>query len=191
MGSVTNGAGLGPRFIDYILGVTKAYTTRVGSGPFPTELHDEIGKQLSTRGKEVGATTGRARRCGWFDAVLVKRAIALNSISGLCITKLDILDGLDHIKVAVAYQDSQGKRYDVPPTAAEDFEDLQPVYEELPGWKECTADVRDIGDLPPQARAYIAYLEDCLGVPIDMISTGPERNSTIICRELVPQVVEA
>ena len=191
VGSVTNGAGLGPRFIDYILGVTKAYTTRVGSGPFPTELHDEIGKQLSTRGKEVGATTGRARRCGWFDAVLVKRAIALNSISGLCITKLDILDGLDHIKVAVAYQDSQGKRYDVPPTAAEDFEDLQPVYEELPGWKECTADVRDIGDLPPQARAYIAYLEDCLGVPIDMISTGPERNSTIICRELVPQVVEA
>ncbi|PJD90551.1 MAG: adenylosuccinate synthase [Legionella sp.] len=180
VGSVTNGSGLGPRDLDYILGITKAYTTRVGSGPFPTELHDDIGKQLATRGVEFGATTGRARRCGWFDAVLVKRAIELNSITGLCLTKLDVLDGLTDIQVAVAYVDKQGKRYDHPPAAAEDFVDLEPVYETLPGWQESTVDVTSFDALPENARAYIAYLEHLLHIPIDMISTGPERDATIM-----------
>ena len=191
VGSVTNGSGLGPRYLDYILGVTKAYTTRVGSGPFPTELHDDVGQGLATRGMEVGATTGRARRCGWFDAVLVKRAIELNSITGLCITKLDVLDGLDEIKVAVAYQDKDGHRYEVPPHAAEDFEGLEPIYEVLPGWKESTADITRLEGLPSQARAYITYLEKLLGIPIDMISTGPERDATIIRRQLCRQLNEA
>lgn len=184
VGSVTNGSGLGPRNLDYILGITKAYTTRVGSGPFPTELHDNIGKHLSERGVEFGATTGRARRCGWFDAVLVKRAIELNSITGICLTKLDVLDGLDEIKIAVAYQDKQGKRLHAPLNAAEDFEGITPIYETVPGWKGSTVDVTSISALPVQARNYIEYLEKLLGVPISMISTGPERDSTIMAHDI-------
>lgn len=183
VGSVINGAGFGPLYLDYILGITKAYTTRVGGGPFPTELNDEIGKHLASRGNEFGAVTGRPRRCGWFDAVLLKRSIELNSLSGLCMTKLDVLDGLDTIKIAVAYRDVNGNMLSRPPQAAEDFDNLQPVYEELPGWQESTADVKSLVALPANALAYIKRIEELLEVPIDMLSTGPERDSTIILRD--------
>lgn len=183
VGSVTNGSGFGPRYIDYILGITKAYTTRVGSGPFPTELHDEIGKHLFERGCEFGAVTGRPRRCGWFDAVLLRRSIELNSISGLCLTKLDVLDGLETIKIAVAYRNAQGETLTHPPQPADDYVGLTPIYETLPGWSESTADVTSLADLPENARAYIKRLESLLQVPIDMLSTGPERDSTIILRD--------
>ena len=182
VGSVINGAGFGPRYLDYILGITKAYTTRVGGGPFPTELHDEIGKHLATKGNEFGAVTGRPRRCGWFDAVLLRRSIELNSITGLCMTKLDVLDGLDKVQIAIAYIDKEGRQMSRPPQSAEDFEGLVPVYEELPGWQESTADVTSLNDLPANARAYIKRIEDVLEIPIDMLSTGAERDSTIILR---------
>lgn len=183
VGSVINGAGFGPLYLDYILGITKAYTTRVGGGPFPTELTDDIGKQLASRGNEFGAVTGRPRRCGWLDAVLLRRSIELNSLSGLCLTKLDVLDGLDTLKIAVAYRDSQGELLSRPPQAAEDFQDLVPVYEELPGWQESTADVKTLSALPANALAYIKRIEELLEVPVDMLSTGPERDSTIILRD--------
>ena len=183
VGSVINGAGFGPRYLDYILGITKAYTTRVGGGPFPTELTDEVGIRLAERGNEFGAVTGRPRRCGWFDAVLLRRSIELNSLTGLCMTKLDVLDGLDMIRIAVAYRDSNGRLLSRPPQAAEDFEGLQPVYEDLPGWQESTADVTNMADLPANALAYIKRIEDLLDIPIDMLSTGPERDSTIIIRD--------
>jgi adenylosuccinate synthase len=183
VGSVVNGAGFGPRYLDYVLGVTKAYTTRVGGGPFPTELRDDIGKGLASRGNEFGAVTGRPRRCGWFDAVLLRRSVELNSISGLCMTKLDVLDGLVTTKIAVAYRNAEGQLFLRPPQAAEDFDDLEPVYEEMPGWSESTADVTDMKQLPANAIAYIKRIEYLVGVPIDMLSTGPERDSTIILRD--------
>ncbi|WP_133126736.1 adenylosuccinate synthase [Legionella nagasakiensis] len=183
VGSVVNGAGFGPRYLDYILGITKAYTTRVGGGPFPTELHDDIGRRLAERGNEFGAVTGRPRRCGWFDAVLLRRSIELNSLSGLCITKLDVLDGLETVCIAVAYRDAQGKLLTRPSPAAEHFEGLEPVYEELPGWKESTADVTELSQLPANALAYLKRIEELLDIPIDMLSTGPERDSTIILRD--------
>ncbi|MGX6640675.1 adenylosuccinate synthase [Legionella pneumophila] len=182
VGSVINGAGFGPRYIDYVLGITKAYTTRVGGGPFPTELLDDVGKRIAERGQEFGAVTGRPRRCGWFDAVLLKRSIELNSISGLCVTKLDVLDGLEVLRIAVAYKDRDGNILSRPPLAADDFNDLLPVYEELPGWQESTADVTVMSDLPVNARAYLKRIEEILGIPIDMLSTGPERDSTITLR---------
>lgn len=191
VGSVSSGAGMGPCYLDYILGVTKAYTTRVGKGPFPTELQDDVGQSIASRGVEFGATTGRPRRCGWFDAVLVKRAIELNSITGLCLTKLDVLDHLKEIKVAVAYRDKQGRHHDTPPSSADDFIDLEPVYETLAGWQTSTEDMTDLEQLPSEARAYISYLEKILGVPIDMISTGPERDSMIVRRQLCEQLSEA
>ena len=184
MGGIISGLGINPKKIDEIIGVAKAYTTRVGGGPFPTELHDEVGKHLAERGNEFGSTTGRARRCGWFDAVLLRRAIELNSITGLCLTKLDVLDGLSIIKVAVAYSDADGKIIHSPSQAADDFVGLKPIYEELPGWNESTVDIKNLSDLPANARAYIQYLEKLLGIPIDLISTGPERDSTIIMRDL-------
>lgn len=180
VGSVVNGAGFGPRYLDYVLGITKAYTTRVGGGPFPTELEDDIGKRLAEKGCEFGAVTGRPRRCGWFDAVLLRRSIELNSITGLCLTKLDVLDGLDVLRIATAYRDANGNMLSYPPQAADDFEGLEPVYEELPGWKESTADVTSIDNLPANAVAYMRRLEELLGVPVAMLSTGPERDSTII-----------
>lgn len=183
VGSVINGAGFGPLYLDYILGITKAYTTRVGGGPFPTELREEVGQRLAERGNEFGAVTGRPRRCGWFDAVLLRRSIELNSLSGLCLTKLDVLDGLDVIRIAIAYRDAEGTMLVRPPQSADDFEGLEPVYEEMPGWTESTADVTQLEQLPPNAIAYIKRLEQLLGVPIDMLSTGPERNSTIILRD--------
>ncbi len=183
VGSVVNGAGFGPRYLDYILGITKAYATRVGAGPFPTELTDDVGKRLAERGNEFGAVTGRPRRCGWFDAVLLKRSIELNSITGLCMTKLDVLDGLDTICVAIAYRDSKGQILTRPSQAAEDFLNLEPIYEELPGWSESTADVTELSKLPKNAIAYIKRIEELLDVPVDMLSTGPERDSTIILKD--------
>lgn len=180
VGSVVNGAGFGPRYLDYVLGVTKAYTTRVGGGPFPTELEDDIGKRLAEKGCEFGAVTGRPRRCGWFDAVLLRRSIELNSITGLCLTKLDVLDGLEVLKIATAYRDANGNLLACPPQAADDFEGLEPVYEELPGWQESTADVTSLDGLPANAIAYMRRLEELLGIPVAMLSTGPERDSTII-----------
>ncbi len=183
VGSVINGAGFGPLYLDYILGITKAYTTRVGGGPFPTELNDEIGQTLATKGNEFGAVTGRPRRCGWFDAVLLRRSIELNSLSGLCITKLDVLDGLETIRIAVAYRTSEGEILTRPPQAAEDFEGLEPIYEDLPGWSESTVDVTSMAKLPANALAYIKRIEELLEIPVDMLSTGPERDSTIILRD--------
>lgn len=185
IGSVTNGSGLGPKYIDYVLGITKAYTTRVGAGPFPTELFDEIGKHLSVKGNEFGSVTGRARRCGWFDAVLLKRSIELNSITGICLTKLDVLDGLDTVKIAVAYKNKDGKIFDYPPQAAEDYIDLEPVYEELPGWQESTENLTNLDSLPANAKKYIKRIEELLEVQVVMLSTGPERNATIHIENII------
>lgn len=182
VGSVVNGAGFGPRYIDYVLGITKAYTTRVGGGPFPTELSDDIGKRLAERGNEFGAVTGRPRRCGWFDAVLLRRSIELNSLTGLCLTKLDVLDGIETLRIAVAYRDASGGVLTRPPHAAEDFVGIEPIYEEMPGWSESTADITSFDQLPANALAYVRRIEALLGIPVDILSTGPERDSTIILR---------
>ncbi len=183
VGSVVNGAGFGPKYLHYILGITKAYTTRVGGGPFLTELTDEVGKFIAERGQEFGAVTGRPRRCGWFDAVLLKRSIELNSITGLCLTKLDVLDGLETLKIAVGYKNAQGEILNRPPQSADEFLGLEPIYEELPGWQESTADVVNMSDLPANAIAYLKRIETLLGIPIDVLSTGQERESTIILRD--------
>jgi len=180
-GGAATGSGLGPANLHYILGITKAYTTRVGAGPFPTELFDEIGEHLSTQGHEFGATTGRARRCGWFDAVALRRAKLLNSLSGVCITKLDVLDGLDELKVCVGY-DCDGQTVQSPPSGAEAFGHCEPIYETLPGWKTSTVGIQDYADLPANAQAYLSRLEALIEAPIDLISTGAERNETIIQR---------
>ena len=180
VGGVATGCGFGPRNLDYVLGITKAYTTRVGSGPFPTELHDAVGEHLGTVGHEFGATTGRERRCGWFDAVAMHRAIQVNSISGFCLTKLDVLDGLKTLKICTGYKTQSGEIITVPPTAAEGYEKIVPVYEELPGWTETTVGVTSRTDLPANAIAYIKRIEEITGVPVDIISTGPDRNETII-----------
>jgi len=179
-GGVATGSGVGPMFLDYILGITKAYTTRVGSGPFPTELFDEVGAHLAKQGHEFGATTGRARRCGWFDAVILRRAIDVNSISGICLTKLDVLDGLETINICVGYKDAEGN--DVAPTDADSYVGLQPVYEEVPGWTESTVGAKTLEELPANARAYIKRIEALIGAPIDIVSTGPDRNETIVLR---------
>ncbi len=180
-GGASAGTGVGPRVLDYVLGITKAYTTRVGSGPFPTELDCEIGRRLAERGHEFGSTTGRPRRCGWFDAVAVRRSVQVNSVSGLCITKLDVLDGLEAVLICVGYQ-CQGQWYDVPPSGAEAMSECQPEYIELPGWSENTAGLTRLDQLPDNARAYLDKLEELVGVPVDIISTGPDRNETIMLR---------
>lgn len=179
-GGVSTGCGFGPRHIDYVLGITKAYTTRVGSGPFPTELNDEIGNHLGTVGHEFGATTGRERRCGWFDAIAMHRAIQVNSVTGFCLTKLDVLDGLEQLKICIGYQTPSGDVVKVPPTAAEGYEQVTPVYETLPGWSEKTYGATSIEELPANAIAYVKRIEKITGVPVDIISTGPDRNETII-----------
>ncbi|MCC5811835.1 MAG: adenylosuccinate synthase [Ectothiorhodospiraceae bacterium] len=180
-GGAASGTGVGPRALDYVLGITKAYTTRVGSGPFPTELDCDIGKRLAERGHEFGSTTGRPRRCGWFDAVALRRAVQVNSVSGLCITKLDVLDGLEAVRICVGYE-RKGQWYDVPPLGAEAMAECNPEYIELPGWSENTAGLKDLDKLPQKARDYLDKLQELVGVPIDMISTGPDRNETIILR---------
>jgi adenylosuccinate synthase len=182
VGGVATGAGFGPLNLDYVLGIVKAYTTRVGSGPFPTELDCEVGQHLGVKGHEFGATTGRKRRTGWFDAVAMKRAVQINSITGLCLTKLDVLDGLSTLSICTAYKDHQGNLSDVPPMAADGYELITPVYEEMPGWSENSYGVTEYEDLPQAAKNYIKRLEELTGVPIDIISTGPERKETIILR---------
>ena len=180
-GGTATGSGFGPLFLDYVLGITKAYTTRVGSGPFPTELFDETGLRLAERGHEFGATTGRPRRCGWFDAVALRTAVNINSVSGLCLTKLDVLDGLEEISVCVGYTNDAGETV-ANPIDAVDYENLRPVYETLPGWSESTVGLKTLDALPANARAYISRLEELVGAPIDIISTGPDREETILLR---------
>jgi adenylosuccinate synthase len=181
-GGAATGTGVGPLDLDYVLGITKAYTTRVGSGPFPTELFDEMGAHLARRGHEFGSTTGRPRRCGWFDAVALRRAVQLNSVSGLCITKLDVLDGLDTIRLCVGYS-CDGKESVTPPSGAEALANCEPIYVEMPGWKESTVGVKRHEDLPLKAREYLARIEEVVGTPIDIISTGPDRADTIVLRD--------
>jgi adenylosuccinate synthase len=180
-GFAGTGTGLGPRSFDYVLGIVKAYTTRVGAGPFPTELFDEYGEHLSRVGHEFGAVTGRKRRCGWFDAVSLRRSIIHSSVSGLCLTKLDVLDGLDTLQICVGYK-SNGVVTSEPPLFADAFADVEPVYEEMPGWKESTIGVTSYGALPVNAQKYLERLQVLADVPIDIISTGPDRDQTIVLR---------
>jgi adenylosuccinate synthase len=180
-GGACTGAGIGPRAIDYVLGIVKAYTTRVGAGPFPTELFDEMGEHIARVGHEFGSVTGRARRCGWFDAVALRRSIALNTVSGLCITKLDVLDALDTIRICVGYR--VGDRVtDTPPLAADQYSECEPVYEDVPGWNSSTVGITRYESLPENARNYLDRLQQVVGVPIDIISTGPDRAETIVLR---------
>jgi adenylosuccinate synthase len=181
-GGVSTGTGIGPRYLDYVLGITKAYTTRVGAGPFPTELLDEKGTYLASRGHEFGATTGRARRCGWFDAVALRRSIQNNSVTGLCVTKLDVLDGLDSIRLCVGYR-SGSVELSAPPVGAEAFATCEPVYEEMPGWQESTVGLRRYQDLPVNAQNYLKRIESITETPIAIISTGPDRADTMILND--------
>jgi adenylosuccinate synthase len=180
-GAASAGAGVGPGMLHYVLGITKAYTTRVGSGPFPTELGDAIGEKLRKRGNEFGSVTGRPRRCGWFDAAALKRSMQINGVSGLCITKLDVLDGLEELKICTGYI-IDGKLTDMPPPGAEAMERCSPVYEAMPGWSASTVGVKQRDGLPANALAYLARIEAICGVPVDMISTGPDRDETIVLR---------
>jgi adenylosuccinate synthase len=180
-GGASTGTGMGPSSMHYVLGITKAYTTRVGSGPFPTELFDDVGKYLGEKGHEFGATTGRARRCGWFDAAALKRSIQINGISGLCVTKLDVLDGLETLRICVGYKINGGVS-DILPVGAETLSDCEPIYEELPGWSDSTVGVKTLDGLPANARAYLQRMEALCEVPIDIISTGPDREETIVKR---------
>ncbi len=178
-GAAAAGAGIGPQSLHYVLGITKAYTTRVGSGPFPTELDDDIGRQIASRGNEVGATTGRARRCGWFDAAALKRSIQINGVSGLCVTKLDVLDGMESVQIGVGYK-MNGVARDILPFGAELLAECQPVYEEIPGWRDSTVGVTRFEQLPAAARNYLNRMEEVCGVPIAMVSTGADREHTIV-----------
>jgi adenylosuccinate synthase len=180
-GAAAAGAGVGPHQLHYVLGITKAYTTRVGGGPFPTELSDDIGELLRQRGQEFGAVTGRPRRTGWFDAAALKRSIQLNGVSGLCITKLDVLDGVEAVKICVGYE-IEGRMSDILPVGAEELERCVPVYEELPGWQESTVGVKAYDGLPKAARSYLQRIEELCRVPVDLISTGPDREETIVMR---------
>ena len=180
-GGAVTGSGVGPSYFDYILGITKAYTTRVGSGPFPTELFDDIGKLLAKQGVEFGATTGRPRRCGWLDAAALRRAIQLNGITGLCITKLDVLDGLHNVRVCVAYR-LRGKEVEIPPVRAEDYAACEAIYVDMPGWQQSTVGLRNADHLPENARRYLQRIEELTQTPVDIISTGPERAETILLR---------
>ena len=181
-GAAAAGAGVGPQSLNYVLGITKAYATRVGSGPFPTELLDETGLQLATVGKEFGSVTGRPRRCGWFDGAALKRSVRLNGISGLCITKLDVLDGLPVLKMGVGYE-LDGKTCDVLPYGAAAVARAKPILEEMPGWTKSTVGVTDFDKLPANAQRYLQRLSEVCGIPIDMVSTGPDRNETIMLRD--------
>jgi adenylosuccinate synthase len=180
-GAAAAGAGVGPGLLHYILGITKAYTTRVGGGPFPTELEDSTGELLRKRGNEFGATTGRPRRCGWFDAAAMKRSIQINGVSGFCVTKLDVLDGMDEIKICVGYR-VNGTATDMLPSGAEEAASCEPVYESMPGWQDSTVGINRYDKLPAKARAYLERIEAICGVPVDMISTGADREETIVRR---------
>ena len=178
-GAAASGAGIGPGGLHYVLGITKAYTTRVGSGPFPTELDDDIGRQLASRGNEFGSTTGRPRRCGWFDAAALKRSIQINGVSGLCVTKLDVLDGMEKVCLGVGYR-LNGVRRDILPFGAETLAECEPIYEELGGWSESTVGLTRYEQLPRAAQAYLERMQSICGVPIALISTGPDRAQTIV-----------
>lgn len=182
-GGVATGSGLGPRFVGYVLGIIKAYSTRVGAGPFPTELFDEIGDYLREKGQEFGATTGRRRRTGWLDIVAINRAVQINSLSGFCLTKLDVLDGLKEVKLCVGYRRPDGTVLDTTPLAADEWEGLEPIYESMPGWSETTFGVQVRDQLPQAALDYIKRIEELTGVPVDIISTGPDREETMILRD--------
>ncbi len=186
-GAASAGAGVGPQTLHYVLGITKAYTTRVGSGPFPTELYDAItkqdpaGKHMAEKGHEFGSTTGRARRCGWFDAAALKRSIQINGVSGLCVTKLDVLDGVQTLRLCVGYK-VDGEFLDILPVGADALEGCEPVYEDMPGWSGSTVGVKRYDDLPLEARNYLKRMAEICEVPVDMVSTGPDRDETIVLR---------
>ncbi|MCL4185563.1 MAG: adenylosuccinate synthase [Burkholderiaceae bacterium] len=180
-GYAAAGAGVGPQSLHHVLGIVKAYTTRVGSGPFPTELHDDVGRRLAEVGKEFGSVTGRPRRCGWFDAPALKRSIQLNGITGLVVTKLDVLDGLSTVRLCTGYR-SDGRLLELLPFGADAVGRCEPVYEDMPGWSESTVGVRDWQALPANARRYLERLSEVAGAPIDLVSTGPERDETILLR---------
>jgi adenylosuccinate synthase len=179
-GAASAGAGVGPAKLNYVLGIVKAYTTRVGSGPFPTELFDDVGDHLCTVGREFGSVTGRKRRCGWFDAAAVRRTVQLNGVSGLCITKLDVLDGLSRVKICTGYKLADGSEVGLLPFGADAVATCTPVYEEMPGWTTSTAGVKSFDALNTQARAYLQRLEQVVGCPIALVSTGPDRDETIL-----------
>ena len=181
VGGVCTGAGVGPDAIDYVLGITKAYVTRVGGGPFPTELFDDDGARLASRGHEFGATTGRPRRCGWLDAVALRRMVKLNGVSGFCVTKLDVLDGFETLKICTAYRLGD-KVLTAPPLDAASWADLEPVYESFPGWEQSSRGATRLDQLPENAKRYLDAMESLCGAPVHMISTGPERNENIINR---------
>ncbi|MCL1886621.1 MAG: adenylosuccinate synthase [Betaproteobacteria bacterium] len=182
-GNASAGAGVGPGMLHYILGITKAYTTRVGSGPFPSELPVDggVGKHLSEVGMEFGTVTGRQRRCGWFDAALLKRSIQINGVSGICLTKLDVLDGLETINICTGYK-LGGRMVDIFPSNVEDAAYCEPIYEKMPGWKESTIGTQSMDRLPANARAYVRRIEELAGIPVDMVSTGPDREETLVLR---------
>nr|ELR5257821.1 adenylosuccinate synthase [Providencia rettgeri] len=182
-GGVATGSGLGPRYVNYVLGIIKAYSTRVGAGPFPTELFDEVGDFLREKGQEFGATTGRKRRTGWLDIVAINRAVQINSLSGFCMTKLDVLDGLEEVKLCVGYRRPDGQILETTPLSADEWDGLEPVYESMPGWKETTFGVKQRELLPQAALNYIKRVEDLTGIPVDIISTGPDRSETMILRD--------
>ncbi len=180
-GGAAIGAGVGPHTLHYVLGITKAYTTRVGSGPFPTELMDDNGRYLAERGHEFGSTTGRPRRCGWFDAAALKRSIQINGVSGLCVTKLDVLDGMETVRVCVGYKLKDGDS-DILPVGAEMLAECEPIYEEMPGWSDSTVGVKTWEGLPKAAQNYLRRIEAICEVPVDIVSTGPDRDETIVLR---------
>jgi adenylosuccinate synthase len=182
-GTVCSGAGVGPNRLDHINGVVKAYTTRVGSGPFPTELEDETGEYIQRRGAEFGATTGRRRRCGWLDLVMVRDSVRINGLTSLSITKLDVLTGLDRLKICVGYE-IEGKRIDARPASLKRLSQCLPVYEELPGWREDICSARDMGQLPDEARLYVKRIEEIAEVPLSIVSVGSMRDETIILKDL-------
>lgn len=185
--NAATGSGVGPQMLHYVLGITKAYTTRVGAGPFPTELYDAVdkldpnGKHMADRGQEFGATTGRARRCGWFDAAALKRSIQINGVTGLCVTKLDVMDGMETVRLCTGYK-VDGGTTDILPVGAETLANCEPIYEDMPGWQESTVGAKNYDALPVNARAYLKRMEAICGVPIDIISTGPDREETIVLR---------
>lgn len=180
-GAASAGAGVGPQMLHYVLGLTKAYTTRVGSGPFPTELENELGAYLAKRGNEFGSVTGRPRRCGWFDAAALKRSIQINGVSGLCVTKLDVLDGMENVQICTGYR-FNGKETDILPSGAESIAECEPIYEQLPGWTDSTVGINRWEALPKKAQTYLKRIEEICEVPVAMISTGPERDETIVLR---------
>jgi len=181
IGGVCTGAGVGPNAIDYVLGITKAYVTRVGGGPFPTELFDENGETLARRGDEFGATTGRPRRCGWLDAVALRRTVSLNGVTGLCVTKLDVLDGFEEIRICTAYR-LNGELLDAPPLDSHSWADLEPVYETFPGWSDSSRGATTLEELPKNARKYLKSMEELCGAPVHIVSTGPDRAENIIIK---------